>query len=294
MIRLLRKLRVSRPVLAGVLLAVVLSHIPVRAIRAEEVVVADFLQTTQEIPQDWKLSVHEGEADLTLVPDGDGQALRLRSRLSSFSLAKSVEIDLKKTPYLAWEWKVTELPNGGDFRQRATDDQAAQLIVVFSWGVFRGEAIVYMWDSTAPEGTSSKMPSPPLYPFLNLHGVVVRSAEAQTGEWVAETRNVVADYRRIFGKEPERVLGIGIQINSQHTKSQAEAYWRLVKFKALAESATMMPPASHPVRWESARMAAGMWQDPVSSDGGSGPSSAHAEGNRRDLSKGFGKRRGSP
>lgn len=294
MIRLLRDIRVSRAALAGGLLAVVLSHIPVRAIWAEEVVVADFLQTTQEIPQDWKLSVHEGEADLTLVPDGDGQALRLRSRLSSFSLAKAVEIDLKKTPYLAWEWKVTELPNRGDFRRRATDDQAAQLIVVFSWGVFRGEAIVYMWDSTAPEGTASQLPSPTLYPFLNLHGLVVRSAEAQTGEWITETRNVVADYRRLFGKEPERVLGIGIQINSQHTKSQAEAYWRMVKFKALAESARTMPPASRPVRWDSARMTAGAWQDVVGSDGGSGLSPVHAEGNRRDLSEGLGKSRGSP
>lgn len=226
-----RKMRVIRAVLAGGLLAVALSHIPARAVWAEEVVVANFLQTTQEVPQGWKLSVHEGEADLALVPDGDGQALKLRSRLSSFSLAKAVDIDLRKTPYLEWEWKVTELPKGGDVRRRATDDQAAQLIVLFAWGPFRQEAIVYMWDSTAPEGTALQMPSPPLYPFLNAQGVVVRSAEMQTGEWIAETRDVAADYRRLFGKEPGRVLGIGLQINSQHTRSQAEAYWRLVKFR---------------------------------------------------------------
>lgn len=220
-----------RAVLAGGLLAVALSHIPARAVWAEEVVVANFLQTTQEVPQGWKLSVHEGEADLALVSDGDGQALKLRSRLSSFSLAKAVDIDLRKTPYLEWEWKVTELPKGGDVRRRSTDDQAAQLIVLFAWGPFRQEAIVYMWDSTAPEGTALQMPSPPLYPFLNAQGVVVRSAEMQTGEWIAETRDVAADYRRLFGKEPGRVLGIGLQINSQHTRSQAEAYWRLVKFR---------------------------------------------------------------
>lgn len=216
---------------AGILLAAALSHIPTRAVWAEEVVVANFLQTTQEVSQGWKLSVHEGEADLALVLDGDSQALKLRSSLSSFSLAKAVDIDLRKTPYLEWEWKVTELPKGGDVRRRATDDQAAQLIVLFSWELFRQEAIVYMWDSTAPEGTALQMPSPPLYPFLNAQGVVVRSAETQTGEWIAETRDVAADYRRLFGKEPGRVLGIGLQINSQHTRSQAEAYWRLVKFR---------------------------------------------------------------
>lgn len=226
-----RNMRLSRAALAGGLLAVALSHIPDRVIWAEEVVVANFLQPTQEVPQGWKLSVHEGEADLALVPDGVGQALKLRSRLSSFTLAKSVDIDLRRTPHLEWEWKVTELPKGGDVRRRATDDQAAQLIVLFSWGPFRQEAIVYLWDSTAPEGTALQMPSPPLYPFLNAQGVVVRSAETQMGEWISETRDVAADYRRLFGKEPERVLGIGLQINSQHTRSQAEAYWRSVKFR---------------------------------------------------------------
>jgi hypothetical protein len=93
-----RKMRVSREALAGGLLAVALSHIPASAIWAEEVVVANFLQTTQEAPQGWKLSVHEGEADPSLVLDGDGQALKLRRKLSSFTLAKAVDIDLRKTP----------------------------------------------------------------------------------------------------------------------------------------------------------------------------------------------------
>ena len=232
MVKILGSLRSSRAAIVGGLLALGFFPTPVRPISVEEVVVADFLQPKQIILRGWELSVHEGEPDLTLVPDGGGQALKLRSRLSSFSLTKAVDVDLKRTPYLEWMWKVTELPKGGDFRQTATDDQAAQLIVVFSWGALRQEVIMYMWDSSAPEGTASRVPPPPFYPFLNLQGVVVRSGDTQKGEWIAETRNVVADYKRLFGKEPEKVLGIRIQINTQHTKSQAEAFWRSVKFKA--------------------------------------------------------------
>ena len=273
-------------VLAGGLLFVCLSSTPLRAISIEEVVVGDFLQTEQQkVPQGWELSVHEGEPDLTLVPDGGGQALKLRSRLSSFSLTRAVDIDLKKTPYLEWQWKVTELPTGGDFRRPVTDDQAAQLIVVFSWGGLRQEVIMYMWDSTAPEGIASKVPSPPLYPFLDLHAVVVRSGETQAGKWITERRDVVADYRRLFGREPEKIRGIRIQINSQHTKSQAEAYWRSVKFKASAESVATKPPASRPVRWDSPRMTAGALRDRVGSENGAGRSSVGAEG-RRDVGEG--------
>lgn len=209
-----------------------LGLIPVPPVGAQDVVVANFDQATDPVPPGWELSENKGTADLALVFDGENQALKLRSEVSSFSLNKELGIDLTKTPYLEWQWKITELPTGGDFRQRATDDQAAQLFVVFNWGMFRKEAIVYIWDSTAPVGTMARAPSPPLYPFLRIHAVVVRSGEADKGEWITETRNVAEDYKKLFGSEPKNVKGIRIQINSQHTQSQAEAYWRSVRFKA--------------------------------------------------------------
>jgi len=46
------------------------------------------------------------------------------------------------------------------------------------------------------------------------------------------TRNVAEDYKRLFGHAPDKVVGIRLQINSQHTKSRAESYWRSLTFKA--------------------------------------------------------------
>ncbi|MCZ6478985.1 MAG: DUF3047 domain-containing protein [candidate division NC10 bacterium] len=202
----------------------------VTAVWAQEVVVVDFVQVKDTVPQGWELHEHEGKADLALVPDGVSQVLKLRSRLSSFSLNKELGIDLTKTPYLEWQWKVTELPKGGDFRKSATDDQAAQLYVVFYWGVFKKQAIAYIWDSTAPVGTTAKV-SPPV-PLVTIYAVVVRSGDKKLGKWVTETRNVVEDYKKLFGSKVKEVQAIRIQINSQHTKSEAESYWRFVRFKA--------------------------------------------------------------
>jgi len=61
---------------------------------------------------------------------------------------------------------------------------------------------------------------------------VVQSGEKETGKWVTETRNVAEDYKRLFGEDPDKAVGVRIQINSQHTKSNAEIYWRSVRFKA--------------------------------------------------------------
>lgn len=218
--------------LAAVLLSLVLGLTPGWPAGAQEVVVVDFSQIKDGIPPGWELSEHEGKADLAIVNETDGAVLRLRTQSSSFSLQKQVEINPKKTPFLVWQWKVTELPKGGDFRESATNDQAAQLLVVFSWGTFKKEVIAYVWDSTAPKGRSGKDPSSSYVPFLTVHTVVVESGTAESGNWITETRNVLEDYKKLFGEAPDKVVGIRIQINSQHTTSQAESYWKSITFRA--------------------------------------------------------------
>src|SRR3989304_6116079 len=125
---------------------------------AEREEVLGFAPGGNGVPDGWELFVNVGEPDLALVQDDEGRALKLRARASSFSLQRKVAIDLKRTPFVVWQWKVTELPQRGDFRQRATDDQAAQLYVVFSWEGFRKEAMAYIWDSTDPEGATARFP----------------------------------------------------------------------------------------------------------------------------------------
>jgi hypothetical protein len=214
-----------RAALAAAVLGPALCLIPASGLGAQQVVVVDFSREKDKVPQGWELSENEGKADLGLVSDTVGQVLRLRSESSSFAIQKAVDIDLRQTPILAWQWKVAELPKGGNFFQRSTDDQAAQLVLAFSWRRF----ITYIWDSTAPAGTMADAPSPPL---RSIKAVVVRSGEASKGTWITETRNVREDYKQLFGDDVEKVVGVRIQINSQYTKSQAESLWKSVTFKA--------------------------------------------------------------
>jgi hypothetical protein len=197
---------------------------------SQEAVVIDFGEIRDGVPRGWELSAKEGRADLTVVREGNHPVLRLRSDSSSFALQREVEIDIARMPFLVWQWKVTELPRGGDFRKGDADDQAAQLFVMFSSGLFRTDVIAYLWDSTAPAGTVGELPLA-IYPTLRMKALVVRSGEANQGRWITETRNVVEDYRSLFGGDPDKVTGIRIQINSQHTKSKAESYWRSLIFK---------------------------------------------------------------
>ena len=190
----------------------------------ERVVIADFsLGSSEGVPAGWQLKERYGKADLHVLKDEGIPAVRLRSDKTSFSLQKEVRVDLKQFPMLAWAWKVTKLPEGGDFRKSNTDDQAAQLFIAFS----RTRAIVYIWDTTAPQGTVGDAAAPF---FMDIKAVVVRSGKTGTGAWITETRNVYDDYRRLFGEEPTAVSGVRMQVNSQHTGTSAECFFGDVAF----------------------------------------------------------------
>jgi hypothetical protein len=166
---------------------------------------------------EWSLVVNRGKPDIRLTSEGGAEILELRSSRSSFGLQRKVEVDLSRRPILAWRWRAEVLPEGGDFRAQGTNDQAGQLYVAFS----RTRAIGYIWDTSAPEGAVGDSPSVP--PFIKVRIVVLRSGPGGLGSWVAERRDLRADYERLFGEPmPEtRSLGLRLWINSQHTGTNA-------------------------------------------------------------------------
>ena len=192
----------------------------------DSIVIADFSTwiMPRGMPPSWELKVKSGKAAFDVMRDGDIPALHLKSVDSSFSVQGKVNVDVKRYPVLSWRWKVTQLPKGGDFRKSRTDDQAAQLFLAFT----ETKAIVYIWDTTAPQGL---MESTSPVPFMTVKVVVVRSGPDELGKWIAETRNVYDDYKKLYGDEPPVVKGMRFQINSQHTKTSAESWFADVVFQ---------------------------------------------------------------
>jgi len=192
----------------------------------EEVIILD--RDKAAALEEWDKPVLFGSGSWKVVDDSGEQVIKLRTESSSFALEKSIIVDLSKTPYLEWKWKVTVLPTGGNFESPEADDQAAQLLVVFPKTLFeRRKVITYIWDPTAAKGTTAGGAGPI---YLNVKAIVVESGYSQLGKWLLEKRNVVEDFRTVFGVIPERAVAIRLQINSQHTKSDAEVFWKTIRF----------------------------------------------------------------
>lgn len=172
------------------------------------------------LPRGWSLKEFVGAAELSVERVGPLAAIRLRSDRSAFAVYTDISLDVAQRPYLSWAWQVGRLPPGGDVRRKETDDQAAQLYVIFPRfpALVRSQVVGYVWDSTAPAGTLLASPSNAMVRI-----VVLRSGPERLGQWVVESRNVLEDYRRLFGEPPPKARRLSLFINSHHTGSVAES-----------------------------------------------------------------------
>jgi hypothetical protein len=112
------------------------------------------------LPEGWKLEVKAGEPELQVKKEGEGVYLRFKADKSSFGLRKEFTLDIKEFPYLNWTWKVTQLPEKGDFHKKDTDDQAAQVYVLFPRfpAKLNTEFVGYYWESN-PKNKGLEGPS---------------------------------------------------------------------------------------------------------------------------------------
>jgi hypothetical protein len=204
------------------------------------------------------------EAD-ALLTGGASRALRISGRGSSYNVARSLSFrNIGSYPYLSWKWKVVAAPDGADIRDAARDDSAAQLYVSFDlkgsfWGYPLVLSLGYFY-ATAADGAG---------PYLwDGYGSFVKfvplrsTAVAGTGRWLAEMRNVAADYaqavrdflahpepavRRRFRKALERASpayrdtglvpdldlhSLSLWVDSNDTRSQAESLYDDIVFSA--------------------------------------------------------------
>jgi hypothetical protein len=166
------------------------------------------------------------------VEDSEGRAaLHMKSANEGSTISRDIKgkVDLKATPTLEWSWKAVVLPKGGNSCKKATDDQAAQVFVV--WPRFpeavRSRIIGYVWDTTLPVGTICKSEKTGTVTY-----VVVRSGSADLGKWVSERRNVAEDFRKIYGEAPENPGGLSVSIDSNDTNSGSESYIGPIFLKA--------------------------------------------------------------
>jgi hypothetical protein len=182
---------------------------------------------------------------------GDGTwVIKATSAASASGLTHATDVDLRERPILRWRWKVNRVLDKGDARRKDGDDYPARIYLTFQpstkdfpfferaalriargiYGDFPPRAINYVWASKIKKGAI--VDSAYVGRFVKL--IAVESGPELTGQWRVEERDVFADYRKLYGSDPPRVVGVAIMTDTDDTGEHATAWYGDLEFVSAA------------------------------------------------------------
>lgn len=186
----------------------------------------------------------------TIVELGGAHVLKVEANDSYGNLVHAVHVQPAQRLSLAWHWRVDSLVADADITVRTGDDGAAKMCVSFDFDVTKlplgertrlsiarsttGEEVptqtlCYVWDNKLPRDTTLVNAFTKRQRFI-----VIQSGAERLGQWVAERRDLIADYRRLFGEEsggtvPD-IISVTISADADNTHGHGLAYFQDISF----------------------------------------------------------------
>ena len=170
----------------------------------------------------WKTETFSGETTYEVISIDNQPAIKASAEQSASGLVRKMKIDLTKTPYMNWSWKVDNVLKDVDETVKSGDDYAARVYVVISGGMFfwRTRAISYAWASQQPKDS--------IWPnaFTDRAVMVaVESGAEKTGQWVTAKRNILEDIKMLLGIDKSSIDAVAIMTDTDNSKQSATAYY---------------------------------------------------------------------
>ena len=161
-------------------------------------------------------------------------------------LARRVSLDPSATPWIEWRWRVDALVPGADNTDRYAEDSPVRVVLAFDGDrrklplrdqLFFEQAkllsggqempyatLMYIWENQQPVDAVITNPN-----TARVRKIVVSSGSNGVGTWQRYRRNFVDDYRRAFGAEPGRLIGIAILTDTDNTRQQVSAQYGKIR-----------------------------------------------------------------
>ena len=165
-----------------------------------------------------------------VAEEDSNKVLMATSIQGSSALWRMVSVKPEKFGKISWRWKIQS--NYSDKKKEKTkmgDDYVARLYVIFephlvSW---KTRSLCYVWAAKEPVGSMYKSP------YASTSGIIVlQSGKENKKKWMQEERDFVADYHKVFGKNPQMVTGVAIMVDSDNTNQEAMTWFDDIVLKA--------------------------------------------------------------
>ncbi|MGV3773476.1 MAG: DUF3047 domain-containing protein [Verrucomicrobiales bacterium] len=180
------------------------------------------------VPKEWKEVKFEGRTEYSAVKEGTNTVLKAVAQSSATGMAAEVNIQPQKGQQLSWRWKIDKVPSGGSDDKKSSFDHTARLFVAFKTFIGPPRTINYVWANTANVGATFEHPSSGRSQWITL-----QSGNSKAGEWKTETRDIVADWKLLFGDdEPPQIVAIGLMTDSDGTGQTVTGFYDDIRLVA--------------------------------------------------------------
>lgn len=188
----------------------------------------ELFNASNTIQDAWEHLQLHGATEYSLVAMDQSVAIQARGNDSASALIRRVSVNPRECRQIQWSWMVSELQPDADIRKRGREDVAASLFLLFGAPGFLFDpdpvpTLRYVWTNHLVD-TETIVDSP--YLPGTVRSLVVRAGGESLGQWVTESRDIVADYHRAFGHEPEgSIEAVAIFSDNDQTGQSVTAYY---------------------------------------------------------------------
>lgn len=184
-----------------------------------------------------KIKVH---STYTLAKEGRKSILKAESRASASALVYRRTFNIYDHPRIRWRWKVTQLSNMGNPKEKTGDDYPIRVYVMFQYDPDKatlGDRLIYgatkaIYGKYPPHSTLNYVWTGHSLPERIIASpytekariVILEKGKQRVGQWVEESVNVLEDYRQAFGKDPPAIAGLAVMSDTDNTGESAVAY----------------------------------------------------------------------
>ena len=177
----------------------------------------------------WQTKSFEGETRYSFDSKAGQRALFADSQGGASGLYREIPVDLSRTPWLNWSWRVDKVLDGVDERSKTGDDYPARVYVVVSGGVafWKTRSLVYVWSSNQRAGATWNNAY-----TSNARVMALRSGAKDAGRWVSEKRDIRADFKRLFGEDIGTIDAVALMTDTDNSGQSATAWYGDIYFTA--------------------------------------------------------------
>ena len=181
----------------------------------------------------------------TLVREEGKTVLKAESRASASALVYRRTFNIYENPRIRWRWKVEQLSDRGNPKEKTGDDYPIRVYVMFQYDPDKatlGDRLIYgatktIYGKYPPHSTLNYVWTGHHLPerFIvspyteKARIVILEKGRQRVGQWVEESVNVIDDYRQAFGKDPPAIAGLAVMSDTDNTEASAVAYMDFIE-----------------------------------------------------------------